>query len=521
MKAVWQKIKSVASSRAFLAVFTLLAYAEIYVFVSSSFFERDRSLFGPAFIGILLLSLSIALTLFFGVSLFLAVYRKEGERNGVFCLVAEIVALLFGAALPILTYYGRMTESVTFLKTLPYFAAGLVAIATLFLIPLAKKKAILAFVAVAVFVGLSAGVTAISANGEKLEFEAAPVVFDTGKDFSVVWCTNAVSVGYLEYTYGDQKYVVYDASDGKYRLDRRVHTVRVPYEHLYGNTYTVASAKVLRNASRDPKLGTFIKSKGYKFADKVTGDELKMLSLTDWHEKTDRAATLAEMRSDYDLLLVMGDEINYVNEFEDIINFAVIPAGKITGGVKPALFVRGNHEIRGKYSGEIKSVIGLENYYFTTSYGEVNFLIFDGGDTKPDEDAEFGVVNVCESYREKQLAEMEALPVIATGYNVCLCHIPLFSREILDEEPKGEKADEQYERFAAILAHHEVKLEIAGHEHFLDYTQGGASATLIAGGPTEANGYVACFITVKAGVANIEAYNAEGTVATYGPLALR
>ena len=518
---LWQKFTEKTASAVVLAVFALLSYAEVYFFVSGSFFETNKGLFGYAFVSVLLLAVFVALTLYFGVSLFFALYHKEVKRCGVLTFAAELLTLALGAALPVLFYYARTVETAVFLKILPYFLAGLAGILFLYLIPLAKRKWYFAIVALVVLVGAVCGFSAVSANGEKLCFDADPVVFDNGDGFSVVWSTDQNSVGYLEYTFDGQKYVVYDQEDGRYRADSRVHTVRVPYEHLYGNTYTVSSAKVLKNASRDCKIGKFITSKGYEFAEKVTGDELKMLSLTDWHEKVDRAYALAEMRAGYDLLLVMGDEINYVNEFDDILNSIVIPSGKLTAGVKPALFVRGNHEVRGKYSDKIKSVLGMEKYYFTASYGEVNFLVFDGGDTKPDDDAEHGVVNVCEPYREAQLAEMEAIPVAATGYNVCLCHIPLFSREILDSEPKAEKADEQYARFAAILAKHEVKLEVSGHEHYLDYMEGDAYDVLIAGGPTKTDGYVACLITVKAGVATIEAYNAKGTVATYGPIALR
>ena len=518
---LWQKFTEKTASAVILAVFTLLSYAEVYVFVSGSFFETNRSLFGYAFLSILLLAVLVALTLFFGVSLFFALYHKEVKRCGVLTFASELLTLALGAALPIVFYYARTVESAVFVKTLPYFLAGLAAILFLYLIPLARRKWCFAFVALVVLVGAVCGFSAVSANGEKLCFSADPVVFDNGDGFSVVWCTDQNSVGYLEYTYGGQKYVVYDQEDGRYRADGRVHTVRVPYEHLYGNTYTVSSAKVLKNASRNSKLGKFYTSKEYAFAQKVTGDSLTMLSLTDWHEKVDRTYRLAAMRPDYDLLLVMGDEINYVNEFEDILNYVVIPGGKLTAGVKPALFVRGNHEVRGKYSDKLKGVLGMEKYYFTTTYGEVNFLVFDGGDTKPDDDVEHGVINTCEAYREEQLAAMEALPVIPTGYNVCLCHIPLFSREILDTEPKAEKADEQLARFNAILARHEVKLEVSGHEHYLDYMDGAQYDVLVAGGPTKTDGYVACVIMVNAGVASIEAYNAEGTVATYGPIALR
>lgn len=516
---LWKKFTDKASSAVVLALFTLLAYAEVYVFASGGFFETNRLMYGYSFLSILLLAAMSGLTLFFGVNLFFSLHRSEAEKKGTLIFVAELATLAIGAVIPVILYYARTFEAATLLVTLPYFLAGLAAAIFLLIIPFAKKKWIFALVAVLVAVGAVCGFAAVSANGEEVEFSADPVVFDNGEGFSVVWCTNVNSVGYLEYRYDGQDYRIYDAEDGKYVCDKRVHTVRVPYEHLYGNSYTVSAAKVIRNSSRNSKLGEFITSEKYLFASKITGSELRLLSVTDWHEKVDSLYAVTDGR-DYDVLLMMGDGINYVNEYDDILENIVIPGGKLTAGVKPVLFVRGNHEIRGNYSDEIKSVLGMEKYYYTTSYGEVNFLVFDGGDTKPDDDVAHGIVTVCEAYRESELAEMEALPVSETGYNVCLCHIPLFSRELLDDEPKAENADEQAARFAAILEKQKVKFVLSGHEHCLDYLEGDAFDTLIAGGPTEEDGYVACMISVKAGVASIVAFNVEGTVKTYPPLAL-
>ena len=517
---LWKKFLEKASSAVALAFFTLIAYAELFVFASGGFFETNRALCGYAFLSVLLLAAISALTLYFGVNLFLSIHRPDKKEKSVWCFIAELLTLAIGAAIPFILYYARTFEAATLLVTLPYFLAGLAAAVLLFLIPLVKKNKLFAILAAVITLCAVCGIAAASTGAESVSFEADPVVFDNGEGFSVVWCTNVTSVGYLEYSYEGRNYKIYDAEDGKYRADKRVHTVRVPYEHLYGNTYTVSAAKVVRNSSRYSKLGDFITSEGYTFAEKIAGDEVKMLSLTDWHEKDEKLYAVTEGKA-YDVLLMMGDAINYVNEYDDILEHIVIPGGKLTAGVKPVLFVRGNHELRGKYSDEIKSVLGMERYYFTATYGEVNFLVFDGGDTKPDGEESQGVLNVSESYREEELAVMDALPVIETGYNVCLCHIPLFSKELLEEEPKADGADEQALRFAAILEKQGVKLVVSGHEHCLDYIDGDAYDTLIAGGPTEKDGYVACMITVKAGVADIIAFNKEEIVKRYDLITLK
>ena len=509
---IWKRVGKIASSIPTSAVFTLFSYAEIYVFVSSSFFELYRLTYVAAFFAVLLLALTVCLTLFFGVSLFLALYHKEIPRSGAAALSAELCALLVGAALPILMYYGRMTEGVTFLKTLPYFAAGFAAVAFLFLIPLAKKRAYFIVAAVVAFVSVGAGVAAISAHGEKLTYDAPPVVFDTGKDFSVVWCTNALSVGYIEYEYGGKTYTVYDAADGKYRADRRVHTVRVPYEHLFGNAYTLHSAKVLKNAAKNSKIGAFVSSPKYTFSQKTEGGSLTVLSLTDWHENVSAIEKTAAAVRSFDLVLMMGDAINYVNEFEDILRNIVIPGGKISGGGNPTLFVRGNHEPRGKYASELKSVLGYDVFYYTATYGAQNFIVFDGGEDKPDDDPKNGGLFVSEAYREEELAFMNEIPV-KEGNNICLCHIPLFAPT---------KNDPQFAAFESILQKHNVKFEISGHEHYLEYEKRDFYDCLIAGGPTKENGFVSCLIAIENDVATVTAIDIDGrTIRTFAPVALR
>ena len=59
----------------------------------------------------------------------------------------------------------------------------------------------------------------------------------------------------------------------------------------------------------------------------------------------------------------------------------------------------------------------------------------------PDDDPKNGGLFVSEAYREAELGEMDALSVMA-GYNVCLCHIPVFAPS--EESP-------QYTAFKKIL----------------------------------------------------------------------
>ena len=508
---IWQKITKAVTSAVALALFALLSYAEIYLSVAGSFFEANRLLFGTSFVALLLLALQIALTLYFGVSLFLSL--RGGERpSGILALAGELAVIAMGIAMPIIFYYGRATEAVTFLAVLPYFLVGLLVAVALFVIAFAKKKVVALLLVIAMTVLSVGGVAAGFAFGGTFRIEENPAVFDNGTDFSVVWCTSAPSIGYLEYTHDGETYVVYDAEDGKYRADSRVHTVRVPYDHLYGATYRVGAAQVKKNAAKNSVTGDFITSREYRFASKITGTSVKLLSVTDWHEDTTRLCKAAAACGEYDVLLMMGDAVRFVNEREDLIDNVILPAGKIGGGVKPIVFARGNHEPRGKYASELKSMLGYDDYYFTATYGNLNLLVMDGGEDKADDDPKNGGLFVSEAYRDAELTAIEALPVPA-GINLSVCHIPLFAPS---------ETSPQYARFSAILEKWNIKLEIAGHEHYLDLVRGTAFDTLVAGGPTDEDGFVACRIDVTGDTCTITAMNDSGEIVrTYGPISLK
>ena len=58
-KSVWQKVLKIASSVAMLALFTVIAYAEVYVLISSLLFEANRLLFSAGFLVLSALALQV------------------------------------------------------------------------------------------------------------------------------------------------------------------------------------------------------------------------------------------------------------------------------------------------------------------------------------------------------------------------------------------------------------------------------------------------------------------------------
>ena len=72
-ESVWHKVLRITSSIAMLAVFTVIAYAEVYVLISSLLYEANRFLLGISFLVLLMLALQVLLTS--------AYLKKEPKRS--------------------------------------------------------------------------------------------------------------------------------------------------------------------------------------------------------------------------------------------------------------------------------------------------------------------------------------------------------------------------------------------------------------------------------------------------------
>jgi ABC-type glycerol-3-phosphate transport system permease component len=89
-------------------------------------------------------------------------------------------------------------------------------------------------------------------------FTAFPGVYEMGDGYAVIWATNFAGTGYIQYTYNGVQYTVQDERNGIVRTNDTIHVVKVPHEHLQGNTYTVYSTEVTSHQYAITNYGTTI-----------------------------------------------------------------------------------------------------------------------------------------------------------------------------------------------------------------------------------------------------------------------
>ena len=239
-----------------------------------------------------------------------------------------------------------------------------------------------------------------------------PCVFAVGDKYQIFVPVKKESVMWVKI--GDKCY--YDESNGVLRSLSRVHRITVPMAALdETKKYTVCNQEI--KGFRRAYFNKMRKIEEYTYDFRpVEGDEVRCYHIADTHNRVKEPIQAARAFGKIDFLILNGDVPNdcgrkkYFNSIYEIV-------GEITGGNIPAVFVRGNHDIRGKYAeifaDYIPTVDG--NTFFTFRVGNIWGLALDCGEDKPDSHPEYGETIRCHAFRER---ETEFIEKVAD----CSCH---------------------------------------------------------------------------------------------------
>lgn len=313
------------------------------------------------------------------------------------------------------------------------------------------------------------------------KFVSSPMVLDRGDGYSIVFATTDDSIAYVEYQYGNETIVAYDEYNGK-KNSSRIHSVYVPYEHLKGNSYKVVATRVIQELSYGGRLGKTISSSSFTF--NAPEGDLEVLSISDWHTHNSKVYKAVEHLGDYNSVILLGDCAAGLNCQEEIIEYMIKLGGNLTNGSMPIIWARGNHETRGVEAKNLSRYLGLEEFYYTTQLGDVNFIVLDSAEDKEDSHPEYAGMNNFEGYRENMISWLETLPNDEGKYLVLSHDVELCIEEDLQER--------------ALLKMEQIKvpLIIGGHTHELEYIDSDTIDKFVDGGHN--NGiFVASKLTIS------------------------
>ena len=337
------------------------------------------------------------------------------------------------------------------------------------------------------------------------KLDSKPSVLDTGKGYSIVFSTNDEGTGYVEYTYKNKDYRVYDQSGGRLNSDSRIHSISVPYEHLDNNTYRVGSVRVIEQYSYGSRTGAEVVSEEYTFT--PARENMRCLVISDWHTYLDKARSAISFVGDYDAVILLGDATPGVDYEMQVVNNIVRFSGDASGGTKPVLYVRGNHETRGEYAGKLLDALGLDEFYYTAEMGGYTFVVLDSGEDKDDAHPEYGGMTDYNTYRADMIEWLKGVET-ENDKVIALSH----SWKISDVEKELSEAGwKELKRLGArlMISGHEHKLRIVGAENETEKALVGDITAFIDGGNMKPR-YVASVMTVSGDDILLESYNDLG-----------
>jgi predicted phosphodiesterase len=321
----------------------------------------------------------------------------------------------------------------------------------------ALKSAILALVLVcSMLVGYGWEVPGISYK---------PVVYAVEDDYQIVFSSHAKSIAWVTVD-GDNYYDLYN---GSMQSSSLVHKVTVPQEALDGaKSYSVSVQKMIYRGPFGGYKGKVI-TETYNFRPVDLSDGLQYYSMSDVHAALKGVTAAAKYKADTtDFYVLAGDLLSMLDSEADA-NFANKVAFAVTGGQRPVIYARGNHEIKGNIAEQLHRYVGSKNgqFYYTVSLagGKVFGTVLDIGEDHDDDWWEYYGTAQFDVYRQEQTEFLtdvrDNYDFTGVQYKLAVCHVPVvFINNRADHETFKRE-------WTALLNDIGIDMMISGHQHEL------------------------------------------------------
>lgn len=265
----------------------------------------------------------------------------------------------------------------------------------------------------------------------------------------------------------------YDHCNGILRSDTRLHRAQVPMSELdAAGAYTIFYRKIIErkpyfSETEEPVSAT------YSFIPVKTQGDIHIYHLSDTHGRFEHPAAAAGFFGDeLDVLILNGDIPDHSG---DVKNFDLIYelCGHLTGGNKPCVFSRGNHDMRGICAEHFTEYTPTRDghSYYSFRIGPIWGLLMDCGEDKNDDAPGYGNTISCHAFRaeetawmEQQMARFEAeAHAPDVQYRFVISHIPFAQ---IFAEARFAIEHPRYTHWLKLLGTHiQPQLHICGHTH--------------------------------------------------------
>lgn len=403
---------------------------------------------------------ALLLALTAGLSVWFLVRGLRGGQTGTGLLLCLAAGVLFAFCLILYLVLGPVGQLWIFELVVKLVALGAAILAVVFLAPQMRRLAprIIACVLLACLAVLAVFHIQINA------IWFAPTVYAVEDTYQIVWYTSARSNGWVEIN--GEKY--YDAQSGNIRSTEKVHKVTVPMEVLDGaKSYSIHSQGTLIHHGYFSVKGRHLTER-YAFRPVDDSDGIQFHNISDTHDyPTGAIASAAYWGDRLDFLVLNGDIATAAETDREMLEILDI-ASAITGGERPVVYARGNHETRGESAASAYKYVGCSdegNFYYEVRLGPVWILLLDCAEDKEDGHREYGGMADYSAYRAAEDAWLDGVlanpeqsynaPGVA--YRLLVSHVPV--------NVTGEPEPELYASWVEKANGIGLDLAISGHTH--------------------------------------------------------
>jgi predicted phosphodiesterase len=292
----------------------------------------------------------------------------------------------------------------------------------------------------------------------------------TPSSMTVMWITNLPCYSWVEYgatqALGKKTHRV---TNGIVEAYNRIN--RISLNGLQPGTtyyYRVCSREITGFEPYKLTYGNTIQSDIYSFttAPEQPGS-VSWLIMNDIHDRPYSIPHLMKMNGNepYDFVFFNGDIFDYQTSEQQIIDHMLQPCTDSFATQKPFLYVRGNHETRGKYRSELVHYFSNPEgrSYYSFTHGPVHVTVLDTGEDKPDDTPVYAGIVDFDTYRQEQrewaAQVMQSRAFKKAPFRVVLMHIPPFY--------SGDWHGTMHcrELFNPLFNKYKIDLCISGHTH--------------------------------------------------------
>ncbi|WP_316836883.1 FN3 domain-containing metallophosphoesterase family protein [Pedobacter nutrimenti] len=289
-----------------------------------------------------------------------------------------------------------------------------------------------------------------------------------GNSISILWITSKNSASWVEYGEAADKMdkKAYGRSELGLKPAGRLNCVKL--ENLQpGATYfyKIVSREISDFQPYKLTYGDSISGATESFVNtNVAKEEISFVMINDIHDRPKSIPQLLDLDkgNKRDFIFFNGDVFDYQTDEKQIIDHMLQPCVDYFAKTTPFVYVRGNHETRGKFARDFAAYFDHVGYTAFT-LGPVRFVILDTGEDKEDTHPVYAGIVDFDRYREEQAVwlehEVSRKEFKNAPFRIVMMHIPpRYSGD-------AHGAVHCTQLFEPIMNRAKVDLVLSGHTH--------------------------------------------------------